>query len=155
MALDQFIYYVRGLSAHRRTHCTLMRGHCLLPAVVFDHLRVLRSHGSRDGHAAGWHLGEREDSTCWLVGGLLPSAWAVVLSQPCLQNMWPMVKTGWVWWIPCQLVNFNFVPVKYQGGAVFLVNYGWVIILSIKYVAAMKAMKAKQALEHNAPEELP
>ena len=154
MALDQFIYYVRGLNAHRRTHCMLMRS-CVDVVCLSQSYLIIFAYFVAMGLATATPPAGIWENVKTVRAGSLAGCWAVVLSQPCLQNMWPMVKTGWVWWIPCQLVNFNFVPVKYQGGAVFLINYGWVIILSIKYVAAMKAMKAKQALEHNAPEELP
>jgi hypothetical protein len=32
-----------------------------------------------------------------------------------LQNHWPIIiKTSWSLWVPAQLINFRFVPVRYQ-----------------------------------------
>ena len=46
-----------------------------------------------------------------------------------------------------QIINFNFVPVKFQTGGAYLASLGWVIILSIKYVAGLKRLEEAEKAE--------
>jgi len=47
--------------------------------------------------------------------------------------LWETQKAQWVFWIPIQLLNFNFVPVRHQLNVVLLTSIVWTALLSAWY----------------------
>ena len=43
------------------------------------------------------------------------------------------IQAQWVFWIPVQLINFNFVPVRHQLNVVLTVSVVWTALLSAWY----------------------
>jgi hypothetical protein len=68
--------------------------------------------------------------------------------------LWETQKAQWVFWIPIQLLNFRFVPVRHQLNVVLLTSVVWTALLSAWYPPATKeesdsaeALKKEAALE--------
>jgi hypothetical protein len=68
--------------------------------------------------------------------------------------LWETQKAQWVFWIPIQLLNFRFVPVRHQLNVVLLTSVVWTALLSAWYPPATKeesgsaeARKKEAALE--------
>jgi len=58
--------------------------------------------------------------------------------------LWDTQKAQWVFWIPVQLLNFRFVPVRHQLNVVLLTSVVWTALLSAWYPptpAVVKEMK--------------
>ena len=47
--------------------------------------------------------------------------------------LWETQKAQWVFWIPVQLLNFKFVPVRHQLNVVLLTSVVWTALLSAWY----------------------
>jgi protein Mpv17 len=47
--------------------------------------------------------------------------------------LWETQKAQWVFWIPIQLVNFQFTPVRHQLNVVLLTSIVWTALLSAWY----------------------
>ena len=47
--------------------------------------------------------------------------------------LWETQKAQWVFWIPVQLLNFRFVPVRHQLNVVLLTSVVWTALLSAWY----------------------
>lgn len=47
--------------------------------------------------------------------------------------LWETQKAQWVFWIPVQLLNFRFVPVRHQLNVVLLTSIVWTALLSAWY----------------------
>jgi protein Mpv17 len=47
--------------------------------------------------------------------------------------LWETQKAQWVFWIPVQLLNFRFVPVRHQLNVVLLTSVVWTALLSMWY----------------------
>ena len=47
--------------------------------------------------------------------------------------LWETQKAQWVFWIPIQLLNFQFVPVRHQLNVVLLTSVVWTALLSAWY----------------------
>jgi len=47
--------------------------------------------------------------------------------------LWETQKAQWVFWIPIQLLNFRFVPVRHQLNVVLLTSVVWTALLSAWY----------------------
>jgi hypothetical protein len=47
--------------------------------------------------------------------------------------LWDTQKAQWVFWIPVQLLNFRFVPVRHQLNVVLLTSVVWTALLSAWY----------------------
>lgn len=47
--------------------------------------------------------------------------------------LWETQKAQWVFWIPIQLINFRFVPVRHQLNIVLLTSIVWTALLSAWY----------------------
>lgn len=47
--------------------------------------------------------------------------------------LWDTQKAQWVFWIPVQLLNFQFVPVRHQLNVVLLTSVVWTALLSAWY----------------------
>jgi hypothetical protein len=52
--------------------------------------------------------------------------------------LWDTQKAQWVFWIPIQLLNFRFVPVRHQLNVVLLTSVVWTALLSAWYPPAPK-----------------
>jgi hypothetical protein len=68
--------------------------------------------------------------------------------------LWDTQKAQWVFWIPIQLLNFRFVPVRHQLNVVLLTSVVWTALLSAWYPPATKeesqsaeVLKKEAALE--------
>lgn len=48
-------------------------------------------------------------------------------------NLWETQKAQWIFWIPVQLINFKFVPVRHQLNVVLVVSILWTALLSAWY----------------------
>ena len=47
--------------------------------------------------------------------------------------LWETQKAQWVFWIPIQLLNFQFVPIRHQLNVVLLTSVVWTALLSMWY----------------------
>ena len=47
--------------------------------------------------------------------------------------LWDTQKAQWAFWIPVQLLNFRFVPVRHQLNVVLLTSIVWTALLSAWY----------------------
>mmetsp|Transcript_27363 Transcript_27363/g.49737 ORF Transcript_27363/g.49737 Transcript_27363/m.49737 type:complete len:84 (-) Transcript_27363:120-371(-) len=47
--------------------------------------------------------------------------------------LWDTQVAQWAFWIPVQLLNFQFVPVRHQLNVVLLTNFAWTALLSAWY----------------------
>lgn len=47
--------------------------------------------------------------------------------------LWDTQKAQWVFWIPVQLLNFQFVPIRHQLNVVLLTSVVWTALLSAWY----------------------
>lgn len=47
--------------------------------------------------------------------------------------LWETQKAQWVFWIPVQLLNFRYVPVRHQLNVVLLTSIVWTALLSAWY----------------------
>lgn len=47
--------------------------------------------------------------------------------------LWDTQKAQWAFWIPVQLLNFQFVPVRHQLNVVLLTSIVWTALLSAWY----------------------
>jgi protein Mpv17 len=52
--------------------------------------------------------------------------------------LWDMQKAQWAFWIPIQLLNFKFVPVRHQLNVVLLTSVVWTALLSMWYPPVKK-----------------
>ena len=64
--------------------------------------------------------------------------------------LWDMQKAQWAFWIPIQLLNFKFVPVRHQLNVVLLTSVVWTALLSMWYPPVKKI--EEEANVHIAPE---
>jgi protein Mpv17 len=60
--------------------------------------------------------------------------------------LWETQKAQWVFWIPIQLINFQFTPVRHQLNVVLLTSIVWTALLSAWYPPA-KEEKIEAALQ--------
>lgn len=44
--------------------------------------------------------------------------------------LWDTQKAQWVFWIPVQLLNFRYVPVRHQLNVVLVTSVAWTALLS-------------------------
>jgi hypothetical protein len=47
--------------------------------------------------------------------------------------LWDTQKAQWVFWIPIQLLNFRFTPIRHQLNVVLLTSIVWTALLSAWY----------------------
>ena len=65
--------------------------------------------------------------------------------------LWETQKAQWVFWIPIQLLNFKFVPVRHQLNVVLLTSVVWTALLSAWYPPEIPAEEeATPALKERA-----
>ena len=48
-------------------------------------------------------------------------------------TLWDTLKAQWAFWIPAQLINFRFVPVRHQLNFVLVVSLFWTTFLSLAF----------------------
>jgi protein Mpv17 len=48
-------------------------------------------------------------------------------------SLWGLMIAQWVFWIPVQAVNFQFVPVRHQLNVVLTISIIWTALLSFWY----------------------
>ena len=64
--------------------------------------------------------------------------------------LWETQKAQWVFWIPVQLLNFQFVPVRHQLNVVLLTSVVWTALLSAWYPPEDgNEEEMKKAIENN------
>jgi len=51
-------------------------------------------------------------------------------------TLWDTLKAQWVFWIPVQLINFRYVPVRHQLNFVLVVSLVWTSFLSVAFPPA-------------------
>lgn len=61
--------------------------------------------------------------------------------------LWDTQKAQWVFWIPVQLVNFRFVPVRHQLNVVLLTSVVWTALLSAWYPPEEEETTEKKRIE--------
>ena len=59
--------------------------------------------------------------------------------------LWETQKAQWVFWIPVQLLNFQFVPVRHQLNVVLVTSVVWTALLSAWYPPEEEAEKKLEA----------
>jgi protein Mpv17 len=55
--------------------------------------------------------------------------------------LWDMQKAQWAFWIPIQLLNFKFVPVRHQLNVVLVTSVVWTALLSMWYAPVKEETK--------------
>jgi protein Mpv17 len=65
--------------------------------------------------------------------------------------LWETQKAQWVFWIPIQLLNFRFVPVRHQLNVVLLTSIVWTALLSAWYPPAEEE-KVEKSVDEKAVE---
>jgi len=64
--------------------------------------------------------------------------------------LWETQKAQWVFWIPIQLLNFKFVPVRHQLNVVLVTSVVWTALLSAWYPPAKEEGEQKEeAIKEN------
>jgi protein Mpv17 len=58
--------------------------------------------------------------------------------------LWETQKAQWVFWIPIQLLNFRFVPVRHQLNVVLLTSIVWTALLSAWYPPEPERMNTQK-----------
>ena len=48
-------------------------------------------------------------------------------------SIWGLMIAQWVFWIPVQLLNFQFIPVRHQLNVVLITSIVWTALLSFWY----------------------
>lgn len=59
--------------------------------------------------------------------------------------LWETQKAQWVFWIPVQLLNFRFVPVRHQLNVVLVTSIVWTALLSAWYPPVEEEEHKKEA----------
>jgi protein Mpv17 len=57
--------------------------------------------------------------------------------------LWETQKAQWVFWMPVQLLNFRFVPVRHQLNVVLVTSIVWTALLSMWYPPVVEDDKTK------------
>jgi Mpv17 / PMP22 family len=61
------------------------------------------------------------------------------ISNKIQDSLWGLMKAQWAFWVPVQLLNFNYVPVRHQLNVVLLTSVVWTALLSFWYPPDRKA----------------
>ena len=59
--------------------------------------------------------------------------------------LWDTQVAQWTFWIPIQLLNFQFIPVRHQLNVVLLTSIVWTALLSAWYPPEAETTKEEQA----------
>ncbi|KAJ1619557.1 hypothetical protein T492DRAFT_1084733 [Pavlovales sp. CCMP2436] len=65
--------------------------------------------------------------------GALQGMTPVQIYDRVADTLWDTLKAQWVFWIPVQLLNFKFVPLRHQLNLVLVVSLVWTTFLSISF----------------------
>lgn len=65
--------------------------------------------------------------------------------------LWDTQKAQWVFWIPIQLLNFKFVPVRHQLNVVLITSVVWSAMLSMWYPPEPKTKNTDNAVVEVVP----
>ncbi|KAG8461740.1 hypothetical protein KFE25_001358 [Diacronema lutheri] len=68
--------------------------------------------------------------------GALQGMGPAQIYQRVADTLWDTLKAQWAFWIPVQLLNFKFVPLRHQLNVVLLVSLVWTTFLSIAFPPA-------------------
>ena len=60
--------------------------------------------------------------------------------------LWETQKAQWAFWIPVQLLNFRFVPVRHQLNVVLVTSIVWTALLSAWYPPVEESNDDKTAI---------
>eukprot|EP00978_Attheya_sp_CCMP212_P036501 scaffold166094_cov46-Attheya_sp.AAC.3 len=61
--------------------------------------------------------------------------------------LWETQKAQWVFWIPVQLLNFRFVPIRHQLNVVLVTSVVWTALLSAWYPPVVQDEESKSSEE--------
>ena len=50
-----------------------------------------------------------------------------------IRRLWDTLKAQWAFWIPAQLINFKYMPVRHQLNFVLVVSLFWTTFLSLAF----------------------
>ena len=67
-------------------------------------------------------------------------------------SIWGLMQAQWAFWIPVQLLNFQFVPVRHQLNVVLVTSIVWTALLSFWYPPE-RATAANEATKSDTREE--
>ena len=59
-------------------------------------------------------------------------------------TLWDTLKAQWAFWIPAQLINFKYVPVRHQLNFVLVVSLAWTTFLSLAFPPEEKPPEEKK-----------
>ena len=71
--------------------------------------------------------------------GFAPYACLLRLSR----TLWPTMKAQWALWVPAQVINFRFVPVRHQLNFVLTLSLVWTTFLSLTFPPEARAGVAR------------
>ena len=60
--------------------------------------------------------------------------------------LWDTHKAQWVFWIPVQLLNFQFVPIRHKLNVVLITSVVWTALLSAWYPPEDKEAEEKHEI---------
>jgi len=90
----------------------------------------------------------------WISNSLYHGTMGVMQGQTLEQSyqricdvLWETQKAQWVFWIPIQLLNFRYVPIRHQLNVVLLTSIVWTALLSAWYPPQSTDAKTEEALE--------
>jgi protein Mpv17 len=73
------------------------------------------------------------------------------ISNKIQDSIWGLMKAQWAFWVPVQLLNFNYIPVRHQLNVVLLTSVVWTALLSFWYPPDKKNTKTEPAKDVVAP----
>merc|ERR1740138_864348 len=65
--------------------------------------------------------------------GMLQGMDLAQIEQRISSTLWDTLKAQWAFWIPAQLINFKYVPVRHQLNFVLVVSLAWTTFLSLAF----------------------
>lgn len=79
--------------------------------------------------------------------GLLEGQTPAQSYQRIEDRLWGTQIAQWQFWLPVQLLNFQFVPVRHQLNVVLLTSIVWTALLSMWYSAPAAVVVEQKAEE--------
>jgi len=65
--------------------------------------------------------------------GALQGMSVAQVSDRVTSTLWDTLKAQWAFWIPAQLINFKYTPVRHQLNFVLVVSLAWTTFLSLAF----------------------
>jgi len=65
--------------------------------------------------------------------GMLQGMTMAQVQHRVSSTLWDTLKAQWVFWIPAQMVNFRYTPVRHQLNFVLVVSLVWTTFLSLAF----------------------